>query len=59
MPEPIFFRPNTYEWNGVPVPNPSTWAALQPNTIAAGFEAALELMEIADIVVSPTPSVRK
>jgi hypothetical protein len=59
MPKPIFFRPNTYEWNGVPVPPPSTWAALQPNAIAAGFDAVLELLEIADIVVLPTPSVRK
>lgn len=59
MPRPILFRPNTYEWNGVPVPPPKTWATLSPNKIAAGFEVVVEPLEMSDIVVSPTPSVHK
>lgn len=59
MPRPILFRPNTYEWNGVPVPPPSTWAALQPIAIAAGFEVVIEPLDLLEIIVSPTPTVRK
>ena len=59
MPRPIYFRPNTYEWNGVEVPPPSTWASLHSNPDAAEFDEEVELVDIEEIRILPTPVVRK
>ena len=59
MPRPIYFRPNTYEWNGVEVPPPSTWASLHSNPDAAEFDEEVELVNIEEIRILPIPVVRK
>ena len=58
MPRPIFFR-HTYEWNGVEVPTPSTWASLHSNPDAAEFDVEVELVDIEEIRILPTHVVRK
>jgi hypothetical protein len=59
MPRPILLRPNTYEWNGVPVLPPSTWASFRVNLGAAEFDVEVEPLEISEVTVIPTPVIRK
>jgi hypothetical protein len=59
MPRPILLRPNTYEWNGVPVPPPSTWASFRVNLGAAEFDVEVEPLDISEVTVRPTPVIRK
>jgi hypothetical protein len=59
MLRPILLRPNTYEWNGVPVPPPSTWASLRVNLGAAEFDVEVEPLDFSEVTVRPTPVIRK
>lgn len=59
MPRPIFIRPYTFEWNCVEVPPPSTWASLHSNPDAAEFDVEVDLLDVINIRILPTPTVRK